>query len=153
MNRAIGQPHASNPLAFAPAAPSVGFTQAGDFANAGPCREGLDAGNFAQNLETHREIVSSSVDTVNVGRSVFLAASNANPTRSGDPDSPAIPPKPNSPATAYRASQNPCPAFSGHFWLKIPDITPNLLIPRLFRAVRFPTGVFPPQQHLRRNGV
>jgi hypothetical protein len=62
------------PLAFAPTAPPVDFTQPGDFANARARGEGLNAGNFVQNLEAHRVIASPSRDSLNVGRSVFLAA-------------------------------------------------------------------------------
>ena len=108
MDSAISQPHASDPLAFAPAAPPVGFAQPGDFANASSGGEGLDAGNFAQNLEAHRVIVSSSRDSVNVGRSVFLTADDREGTADSverlmgtkaERDSPSSPTRPNSPAT------------------------------------------------------
>ncbi len=76
LDSAISQPHASDPLAFAPAAPPVDFTQPGDLANARARGESLNAGNFAQNLEAHQVIVSPSRDSVNVGRSHFLLAND-----------------------------------------------------------------------------
>jgi hypothetical protein len=73
MDRAIRQPYAGDSLAFAPPAASIDFAQPGDFANSRPYGEGLNAGNFTQNREAHRLIVSSSRDSVNAeGRHIFL---------------------------------------------------------------------------------
>jgi hypothetical protein len=65
MDCAIHQPYAGDTLALTPAAGSMEFAQPVDFAKSGPCREGLNVSDFAQNLEAHRVIVSPPRDTVN----------------------------------------------------------------------------------------
>jgi hypothetical protein len=65
MNRAIGQSNASDTLALPPAPASAGLAKAGELADAGPCGERLDFGNFAQNLKVHRRSVSKSYGSVN----------------------------------------------------------------------------------------
>jgi hypothetical protein len=67
MDCAIHEPHACDAFALTPAAGSIDFAQPANFANSGTCCEGLNVGDFAQNLEAHRVIVSSPRDTVNRG--------------------------------------------------------------------------------------
>src|SRR4051812_14119816 len=65
MDRAIHEPHAANALALTPASGSIDFAQPAYFANSGACCEGLNVGDFAQNLEPHWVILSPLSYTVN----------------------------------------------------------------------------------------
>jgi hypothetical protein len=66
MDRAIRQPNASGSLPFAPATAPIDLSQSSDFADSRCGSERLDFRNLAQNLESHRRIVSRARAAVNV---------------------------------------------------------------------------------------
>jgi hypothetical protein len=53
------------PLTFAPATTAVDSPEARDLADGGTCGESFDPGDFAQDFELHRWIVSMMHDVVN----------------------------------------------------------------------------------------
>src|SRR5579872_2644060 len=64
---AIPESNARNPLAFTPAIAPIDSPQSGDFADFRSCGEGFDVRNLAQNLKSHKPIVSGPSRIVNAG--------------------------------------------------------------------------------------